>query len=104
MVHGSTFILEKVISYMHTFQVIDLQAVKFRKKVKNFYRFWSGTGLNMSNKGCAETRNQDPCLSQLFHFGKIIQKCLVWQKIANLYDKLDDKNVKKIHFFDLEQV
>ena len=83
MVHGSTFILEKVIPNMHTFQVIDLQAVKFRKKVKKFYRFWSGTGLNVSNKSCAETKNQDPSLSQLFHFGKIIQKCLVWQKIAN---------------------
>ena len=98
MVHGSTFILEKVIPNMHTFQVIDLQAVKFRKKVKKFYRFWSGTGLNVSNKSCAETKNQDRCLSQLFSFGKIVQKCLVLQKIARKYYKLREKMSKKFSF------
>ena len=63
-----------------------------------FERFWSGTGLNMSNKGCAGTKNQDLCLCQLFHFGKIIQKCLVWQNIANSYDKLREKMSKNFSF------
>ena len=63
-----------------------------------FERFWSGTGLNMSNKGCAGTKNQDLCLCQLFHFGKIIQKWLVLQKIAIKYFKLDEKMSKKFTF------
>ena len=57
-----------------------------------FERFCSGTGLNMSNKSCAGTKNQDPCMSQLFSFGKTAEKCLVWQKITNKYDKLGTKN------------
>ena len=63
-----------------------------------FERFQSGTGLNVSNKSCVGTKNEDPCLSQLFHFEKIVQKCLVWQKMANQYYKLHEKMSKNFTF------
>ena len=48
-----------------------------------FEGFCSGTGLNVSNKSCAGTKNQDPCKSQLSCFGKTVEKCLVLKKMAN---------------------
>ena len=52
----------------------------------------------MSNKTCTETKNRGPCKSQLFYFGKIVQKCSVFQKIAIKYFKLDEKMSKKFTF------
>ena len=46
-------------------------------------RFCSGTTLNVSNKSCVGTKNQDSCMSQLFYFGKTAEKCLILKKMAN---------------------
>ena len=53
-----------------------------------FERFWPGTGLNVSNKSCAGTKNQYPSMSQLFYFGKTAEKCLDLKKMANSSEKL----------------
>ena len=50
-----------------------------------FERFWPGTGLNVSNKSWAGTKNQDPSMSQLFYFGKTAENCLVLKKMANQF-------------------
>ena len=57
-----------------------------------FERFWSGTGLNVSNKSCAGTKNQDSCMSQLFYFGKTAEKCLVLKKMENWFEKWGTRN------------
>ena len=51
--------------------------------METFEHFRSGTGLNASNKSSARTKNQDPCQSQLFSFGKTAEKCLVSKKMLN---------------------
>ena len=61
-------------------QISRVRARWRRKKLRFLVQILqecSGTGLNVSDKSRSRTKNQDPCMSQLFCFGKYVQKCFV---------------------------